>query len=196
MSSIHIELRNHLYCFVTIKHFQQKRKYTDEPYFNHVLAVAKMADEMCRFGYEIGLCHDLIEDTDCEAQELHDALERFGYTLHEAFFITNRVVELTDVYISEDFPQLNRAKRKEQEANRLSKISYEAQTVKYFDLIHNCQSIVEHDKGFAKVFLAEANTILKGMNGGNPAIYAKCKRVIKKALKQLENEKSNVIIQG
>lgn len=177
--------RNHLYCFVTLKHHQQKRKYTGEPYFNHVLAVSKMADGMCKFGYEIGLCHDLLEDTDCEAAYLHNALERFGYTQNEAFFIVNRVIELTDVYITEDFPQLNRAKRKALEAERLHKVSYEAQTVKYFDLIHNCESIVKHDKGFAKVFLNEATTILKGMNSGNPAICAKCKWMLNKAKKQL-----------
>lgn len=185
MSSQPVLPRNHLFCFVTLKHHQQKRKYTGESYFSHVLAVAQMADGFCKFGYEIGLCHDLIEDTDCDQIDLHEALMRFGYTLPDANFVTNAVVELTDVYIPENFPQLNRAKRKALESERLHKVSYEAQTVKYFDLMHNTESIVKHDPGFAVKYLAEKADTLKGMNKGNPAIYAKCKQSLKKAQKQL-----------
>jgi (p)ppGpp synthase/HD superfamily hydrolase len=104
MFSVPVAPRTHLYCFVTLKHHQQKRKYTGEPYFNHVKAVAEMADGMCKFGYEIGLCHDLIEDTDCDQIDLHEALMRFGYDMGDANFITNGVVELTDIYTPEYFP--------------------------------------------------------------------------------------------
>ncbi len=186
-NSVPVNPRHHLFCFVTLKHHQQKRKYTGEPYFNHVKAVAEMADGMCKFGYEIGLCHDLLEDTDCQISELDDALMRFGYNLYDAAMIVNRVFELTDVYIPEAFPQLNRAKRKSLEAERLGKTSYEAQTVKYCDLMHNTESIVKHDKSFAKIYLAEKATILKHMNAGNEVTYKKCKRVLKSALKQLIN---------
>ncbi len=185
MNSAPVNPRHHLYCFVTLKHHQQKRKYTNEPYFNHVKAVAEMADGLCKFGYEIGLCHDLIEDTDCGGIELQEALKRFGYAYPDNEFIFKAVMELTDVYIPENFPQLNRAKRKALEADRLAKTSYEAQTVKYCDLMHNTASIVEHDKGFAKIYIAEKATILKGMNAGNPEIYAKCKRSLKRAQKLL-----------
>lgn len=80
---------------------------------NHLKAVANMADEKCRFGYEIGLCHDLFEDTDCTEIELRQALDRFGYSYAEQFIIVSGVVDLTDIYTPELFPQLNRAKRKE-----------------------------------------------------------------------------------
>lgn len=185
MSSVPVNPRHHLFAFVALKHHQQKRKYTNEPYFNHVRQVAEMADGLCNYGYEIGLCHDLLEDTDCTTMELARALQRFGYSDLDAKLIKDAVVELTDVYTSEDFPSINRAKRKSLEAERLGKISYEAQTVKYCDLINNTSSIVEHDKQFAKIYLAEKQTILKHMNAGNPATYKKCKRVLKSALKQL-----------
>ncbi|MCW3111312.1 MAG: Metal dependent phosphohydrolase [Segetibacter sp.] len=186
MNTTPVTPRNNLYCFVTLKHHQQKRKYTNEPYFNHVLAVAEMADGMCKFGYEIGLCHDLLEDTDCTAFELTNALIRFGYTASNSIFIKNAVLDLTDVYIPEKYPHINRAERKRLEALRLHEISPEAQTVKYCDLIHNTSSIVKHDKGFAKLFLAEATTILKGMNKGNKPVYEKAKRVVKKGIDSLE----------
>jgi guanosine-3',5'-bis(diphosphate) 3'-pyrophosphohydrolase len=178
--------RLNLFAFVVLKHHGQIRKYTNEPYVNHLRAVAEMADEKCRFGYEIGLCHDLLEDTDCTKDELLKALIRFIYFRNEAEYIVHCVTELTDIYTPEDFPQLNRAKRKELEAKRLSKITYESQTVKYCDLIDNTESIVKYDEGFAVKYLAEKATILNGMNKGNPVMYAKAKRVLKKALKSIE----------
>jgi hypothetical protein len=51
--------------------------------------------------------------------------------------------------------------------------------------MHNTESIVKYDPGFAVKYIAEKETILKGMNAGNPAIYAKCKRSLKKAQKLL-----------
>jgi len=184
-NSVPVKPRNHLFAFAALKHHGQVRKYTNEPYFNHLKAVARLADGKCRFGYEIGLCHDLFEDTDCTDFELIDALQRFGYSNPENRLIVKAVTELTDVFTTQDFNQLNRAKRKQLEADRLSTISYEAQTVKYCDLIDNTSSIVEHDKCFAKVYLAEKQTILKGMDKGNPEVYKKCKRVLKKALESV-----------
>ncbi len=178
--------RLNLFAFVVLKHYGQVRKYTGEPYVNHLRAVAEMADGKCKFGYEIGLCHDLLEDTDCTFNELDEALKRFEYEIFDRVIIAGSVNELTDIYTPEAFPQLNRAKRKALEAQRLSTISYEAQTVKYCDLINNTESIVKYDEGFAVKYLAEKATILKEMNKGNPVMYAKAKRVLKKALKSIE----------
>ncbi len=163
--------REHLYSFVNLKHFEQKRKYTGEPYFQHVKAVAEMADGIANFGYEIGLCHDLLEDTDCKRHELYDALMRFGYGIGNSCFICDGVDDLTDVYTHEDYPNYNRAKRKQFEAERLWTISPDNQTVKYCDFIDNTKSIVQHDPGFAKVYLAEKAYILKGMNKGDKHLY-------------------------
>lgn len=185
MATVQVSPRNHVLAFVALKHVEQKRKYTNEPYLFHLIAVAKMADEKCRFGYEIGLCHDLFEDTDCTTAQLHLSLKRFGYNNSDRNFILDAVIELTDVYISEDFPQLNRAKRKALESDRLHKISYEAQTVKYCDLINNTESIVKYDPGFAVKYLEEKKSILNGMTKGNPVMFQKCKRVLRKALKTL-----------
>lgn len=95
----------HLFEFVVHKHKGQVRKYTGEPYFNHVKAVAEMADGIVPFGYEIGLCHDLLEDTDCERNELNEALKRFGYSKPDAWYITIGVDDLTDVFTSKDYQQ-------------------------------------------------------------------------------------------
>jgi len=54
--------------FVTKWHGEQKRKYTLEPYTSHLVNVALMVKS-----YEddtvlttAALCHDLLEDTECE----------------------------------------------------------------------------------------------------------------------------------
>lgn len=175
----------HLFGFVTLKHDQQKRKYTNEPYVTHVRAVADMADGKCAFGYEIGLCHDLLEDTDCTGAELTEALLRFGYDVPDAAIIFNAVCDLTDVYTSEKFPSINRKHRKLLEAERLHTVAPASQTVKYCDLIHNTGSIVEYDRGFALKYIPEKEQILSGMNKGNKLVYRRALQSLHHAKKKL-----------
>lgn len=170
--------RHHLKAFVHLKHFEQRRKYTNEPYINHLVAVAEMADDKAVLGYEIGLCHDLLEDTDCRQLELQNALQRFGYTPKEVFTILQGVVDLTDVYTPENFPQLNRGKRKILEAKRLHYIDANSQTVKYCDVIDNASSILQHDPKFAAIYLSEMKLVLEGMNKGNKALYKQALKAI------------------
>lgn len=174
-----------LYAFCVLHHHTQKRKYTNEPYINHCIAVAEMADTLCDFGWEIGMCHDLLEDTECDSFELYNALKRFGYSIENSKFIVGRVLELTDKYTHENYPDFNRAIRKKLEAKRLHGISYAAQTVKYCDLINNTDSIVKYDKGFAVKYIAEKREILEGMKGGNKHMLRKCQFSLRKAEKEL-----------
>lgn len=171
--------QNNLLAFVGIHHYPQQRKYTREPYTVHLIAVAEMADKYkLKLGYEIGLCHDLIEDTSCTEQELYEALVRFGYDMAESRFIVMNVSNLTDEYTKKSWPQFNRKERKELERLRMIKISPSAQSIKYCDLIDNTASIVRHDPSFAKVYLEEKRLLLEVMNKGNKILY-------KKALKQV-----------
>lgn len=94
------------------KHSGQLIKCTEKPYFNHLIAVAEMAKPVVALGYEIGLCHDLLEDTDVSEEELHSALISFGYTIIDANLITTCVKELTDVFTAAAFPDWSKAERK------------------------------------------------------------------------------------
>lgn len=171
--------------FVVLKHDMQKRKYTNEPYYTHVRAVADMADGKCKFGYEIGLCHDLLEDTDCTGAQLTEALLRFGYDVDEAWIIFNAVSDLTDKFTPEAYPDLNRKSRKLLEAERLHNACPTAQTVKYCDLIHNTESIVAYDRGFALKYIPEKEQILSGMNKGHKLLYKKALQSLHDAKKKL-----------
>lgn len=179
-------MKQTLLDFVTEKHSGQVRKYTNEPYVNHLVSVANMANKTTAgFGYEVGLCHDLLEDTDCTQKELADKLIELGYTPIATYFILGNVIELTDEYTSDKYPHLNRKARKELEALRLSDISPEAQTVKYCDLIDNTSSIVKYDKRFAFKYLDEKQVILSKMNRGDKEMYSKALDCLMQAKDQL-----------
>ena len=167
--------------FVKEMHGDQKRKYTNEPYWYHPYQVAVLADTYLRktvrevdMGIEIALCHDLYEDTDCNYSKLHSKLKEIGYSNLFATMIADKVQELTDVYTPENYPDLNREKRKLMEAARLGKCSRLAQSIKYADMIDNTKSIVAHDKKFAPTYLKEKTELLDFMRKGNIDMFVKC----------------------
>jgi guanosine-3',5'-bis(diphosphate) 3'-pyrophosphohydrolase len=171
--------------YVNIQHRQQLRKYTNEPYFIHLKSVAEMAEPYGELLFEVGLCHDLLEDTKCTKNNLQEALSDYGYSKAEIDFIVSCVVQLTDIYTQEDYPHLNRFRRKKQEAFRLWSISPQAQTVKYCDLIDNTSSIVQYDPNFARKYLGEKATILTGMDKGSPALFDKANESLSASIKLL-----------
>ena len=160
--------------FVKIHHAEQKRKYTGEPYYSHLLNVAEILHKNVNLplAVEAALCHDLFEDTNCTHQELTLFLNDIGYDTNESELITSLTIDLSDVYTHTAFPNLNRAERKALEVIRMSKNGYTAQTVKYADLIDNAKSIIAHDKKFAKVYLNEKRDILLHMKSGDINLYA------------------------
>lgn len=171
--------------FVKQEHGDQQRKYSDEPYWKHVVRVAETANRYLKDGVEVAFCHDLLEDTACTEEQLYNQLLAIGYPKNEANEITEAVVELTDVYIKETYPDLNRRERKKREAARLGETSYLAQSVKYADIIDNTDSIIDGDPGFAKVYVREGVDILKNMRAGNIHLLIDCCYAIKKAKLEL-----------
>ena len=182
-----------LLTFVQQKHGEQKRKYTGEPYWHHVYAVAEIVSEFDGTAIEIALGHDLLEDTNCTYAELLSFLVNIGYDLFEAKNISYGIEELTDKYTHADYPEMNRKARKQKEAERLWKISARSQTVKYGDIINNTLSITENDKGFAKVYLEEIAETLSGMQNGNAQLLEQCKSIVSESISKLSgNEQLNL----
>jgi hypothetical protein len=95
--------------WVSTKYEGQLIKRTKEPYFNHLVAVAEMTKPPIVLGDEIALCHDLLEDTVTTVDALLETLVYFGYSGTAANYITNCVIELTDVYSVEAYPHLSKA---------------------------------------------------------------------------------------
>lgn len=171
--------------FVKKQHGTQERKYNAEPYWHHVVSVAKIASAQVDGAIEISFCHDLFEDTPCTKEHLQKFLEEHGYNKKEAKHISEVTDELTDEYTKEAYPDLNRRMRKKKEAERLGKISKLGQSIKYADLIDNTSSIVENDKHFAKVYVKEATDVLDQMRNGNILLLIDCCYSIKTAAQKL-----------
>ena len=147
--------------FTKDAHGGQLRKYTNDPYILHPIAVAEMVKDAGGDENMVNaaLLHDVLEDTNVTHSELRAFLFRRFVTV-SASDILNLVVELTDVFTKEDFPDLNRNARKTLEATRLSNVSDRAKQIKLMDIEHNSESIIEHDSKFAKVFLEEKKLLL------------------------------------
>lgn len=161
----------HIQDFATKFHDGQLRKYTGEDYVTHVIEVARLVKENDgTFEMQAAaLMHDLLEDTDLIANEISTFLLELTkkpnvfMTVEQADDIVELVIELTDTYTHEAYPGLNRKTRKAMEANRLSKASTEAKFIKFYDMVDNTKSIVEHDPKFAEVYLVEKQHLLDVM---------------------------------
>jgi len=158
------------YQFAAEAHEGQTRKYTGEPYIVHPLAVAKIVATVtddCEM-WCAALLHDTIEDTPVTFEDIRDA----GFGIR----IANLVLDLTDVSKPEDG---NRALRKKIDRDHIALASTSAQTVKLADLIDNSRSILEHDPGFAYVYMKEKEELLKVITRGNNKLYLEAEDCIR-----------------
>ena len=167
-------------------HYGQKRKYTGEPYWHHLVSVATLVHIHTPFsgsGVTVALLHDILEDTRCTKDEL---LSFLMYSNDPNAPRTVELVEaLTDTYTKKKFPNMNRKERKSMEAVRMRKTPLLSQTVKYADIIDNIGSITEHDPEFADVYVKEKRQLLRYMNAGHFELYLRCCYYVQKALLDL-----------
>ena len=152
---------NRAWEFAKAAHGDQKRKYTGEPYWTHLVRVAEMVADThgCTMEMvEAALLHDVLEDTHVTE-----------YTLRTMFspLVAHYVLELTDPDLSFG----NRAARKAATVERLRDAPVAVKTIKLADLLDNGPSIKEHDPKFYKVFLAEKTKLIEALKGGDPILY-------------------------
>ena len=139
--------------FARLFHVNHKRKYTNEPYVNHLLEVANIVCTVEHTSEMIAasLLHDVVEDTSAEIKEIFN---EFGSVI-------GRYVEsLTEITSLQDG---NRKTRKRIERERLASSCKEVQTIKTADLMSNCIPIVHNDPNFGKVFIQEMSLLLRDM---------------------------------
>ncbi len=164
-------------AFAAKAHTGQKRKFGGENYIEHPRRVAAMIAKYTKDPVVIAaaLLHDTVED--CEVS-LADLKSEFGSP--NPIGDGHNVYQLVDWLSESADPEWNRATRKAWEAGRLSCAPYWAQSVKLCDLIDNTRDIVEHDPGFAKVYLAEKRVLLSSLQDCVPVLWNQawhmCKR--------------------
>lgn len=145
-------------------HKNQRRKYTHNPYTDHLAEVAGVVatvahDFMVPPGVMVATAwlHDSREDQGIPGEEIE---HRFGMAV------------AVGVGLLSDFETGNRAARKAAGRARLSSAPAWVQTVKVADLISNTSSIVEHDPKFAVVYLEEKRLLLDVLTKADPRLVA------------------------
>ena len=155
--------------FAKEAHGTQRRKYTNEPYIIHPVAVAHIVatvTEDCEM-WCAALLHDTIEDTHITYEVIRDS----GFGVR----IADLVKELTDASLSTDG---NRAMRKAVDRAYLETVSARAQTIKLADLIHNTESIVKYDVNFAKVYMREKQLLLGVLTRGDSELQDRANQLV------------------
>lgn len=134
-------------------HDKQFRKYTGNPYVDHLAEVCGIAMSAGWHNAEIhpdklmATCwlHDSIEDQGVNPEEIR---RQFGDE------VAMGVLALSDL------EEGNRAERKAASRARLARAPGWVQTIKVADLISNTSSIVRHDPKFAATYLEEKRLLL------------------------------------
>ena len=128
--------------FARHAHRNQVRKYTGNPYIDHLAEVAGILGTVERAMPALAVAW------------LHDCVEDCGVTLSE---IDDRFGSMVAIGVSglSDMETGNRSERKQKSRDRLAACSGWIQTIKCADLISNTSSIVKHDPKFAVIYLEE-----------------------------------------
>lgn len=148
----------------------QLRKYSQQPYIVHPMAVAELVKTVPHTPEMVAsaLLHDTVEDTNVKLEDIDSA---FGPG------VAQLVDELTDVSRPHHG---NRAIRKEMDRQHLAAASSAAKTVKLADLIHNSRDIIKHDPGFARKYMKEMKALLEVLREGDPTLYSEATEIVRK----------------
>lgn len=155
------------------------RNWSDYPYHVHVCEVAEILEDAGENDYVIaaGYLHDTVEDTKVQQK---DILEHFGATVD--YLVDGCTDKWTDHSLG------NRAYRKKKEAERIWTYDHNVHNIKLADFISNFPTILENDKGFAKLYLKEKEFLLSGFdhNRLNPVLHVEVLDWIEESKKVLE----------
>ena len=147
-------------------HRAQQRKYTGNPYADHLAEVAGIISTIDNREVTLAVAwlHDSVEDC---GVTLEDIENRFG------FQVALGVSGLSDVETG------NRAERKQKARDRLAGCAGWIQNIKCADLISNTSSIVMHDPKFAVTYLEEKRLLLDAMTKADARLLMMARAQVK-----------------
>lgn len=145
--------------FAREAHKSQRRKYTNNPYTDHLAEVAGIVATVDSRPEVIATAwlHDCREDQGVTGEEIE---RRFGMRV------------AVGVALLSDFETGNRAQRKAASCERLANAPGWVQSIKCADIISNTGSIVQHDPKFAEVYLAEKRALLAVLTAADRRLFA------------------------
>lgn len=163
-----LEKRAHIFAKRAHASIDQRRRYTDDPYIVHPVAVAAIVKTVRHTPAMVAaaLLHDVVEDTPVTIEQIE---AEFGIE------VCTLVSWLTHVSTSADG---NRVARKNLDHAHLMQAPAEAQTIKYADIIDNAVSIRKHDPDFWRTYQREMRQLLVVMNRGDQALLARAQAAV------------------
>ena len=142
-------------------HKDQRRKYTSNPYADHLAEVAGIVATVVN--------HDIDPEVMIAVAWLHDCVEDQSVTTDHLMAMFGSDVARGVQWLS-DLETGNRAERKAASRARLAAAPGWVQTIKCADLISNTSSIVMHDSKFAVVYLEEKRMLLDVLTKADPRL--------------------------
>jgi len=141
--------------FARTAHEGQVRKYTGEPYVDHVIAVGLMYQSWCekmdKNALYAAILHDTVEDCDVE---IGDIQRHFG----------DRVAEYVWYLTKPESFVGDRAQRKALDRARLALAPPVVRFIKTLDIMHNAKSIKKEDPEMWSTWRIEMRDLLDAMN--------------------------------
>ena len=158
-------LYNNALRFATEAHKGQIRKYSNEPYINHPIRVAKT---MKAHGFDhhvqaAALLHDTIEDCGVKAETIE---KKFGS------HVARMVVGLSD--LPKDAG--NREFRAAANHERLGKESHEVQSIKCADTIDNAPDFIKNEPD--SPFVKEKHHLIPMLTKAHPKLHKLAKKAV------------------
>ena len=163
-------------AFAEDAHRGQVRKWTGEPYFNHLKIVAALvgaAPTATPEAVAAAYLHDVLEDTAVTDEVVCKA---FGLTVADI---------VLDVSTGLILPGAPRTDRVAAIRFHLQEVSPAAKTVKLADIIDNVSTVVKRAPRFARVYVREKDAVLGSLEGGDVMLWRMARRVVDKAMLQL-----------
>ncbi len=161
----------------TRAHKGQLRRYTNEDYITHPIAVMHIVKTATDEDEDLAaaLMHDVEEDTDVTNEEISSKL---------GVGVGSLVKEVTNVSKKTDG---NRKTRKAIDKSHLAKASDRAKTLKIADGLDNIPSIMENDQKFGKTYLLEKMELLPILKGGNKFLWKQLHHLIFTHLESIDS---------
>lgn len=156
--------------YARMVHRDQRRKYTGNPYADHLAEVAGIVATVADSITDPLIDGVYIDDV-IGAAWLHDCIEDQGVQ-HSDLVLHFGEQMAMGVLLLSDLETGNRAERKAASRARLAESPGWVQSIKCADLISNTSSIVRHDPKFAVTYLEEKRLLLDVLTKADKRLVA------------------------
>ncbi|TAL65725.1 MAG: bifunctional (p)ppGpp synthetase/guanosine-3',5'-bis(diphosphate) 3'-pyrophosphohydrolase [Burkholderiaceae bacterium] len=160
-------------------HSNQRRKFTGNPYADHLAEVAGIVATVSfdaeavepEHAIAVAWLHDSMEDQAVSQETIRN---EFGPMV------------LYGVQALSDLEEGARSERKAASRVRLAAALPWVQTIKCADLISNTGSIVEHDPNFAAIYLEEKRMLLDVLTQADPRLMSVARNLVERGQKIIQ----------